>query len=220
MNLPDGPAMVPSVEGVRGPLAAFGRAHPELTRLVLFGSLARGEAHADSDVDVVASFAPGSSPRGMAGFAYLDDLEQTLAVHWGRRVDLIGQGALESAERAATMPSLTRYSGTASSSMDLSQRQLDALEPIADHGRKPAQWVGQWPSLAGLGADWKAGEALRRCVEFIGEAATRLGPPFHPEHPEVPWRLAVGRRNRLVQGYDDVDDARLWRTASEDLPEL
>ena len=105
--------MVPSVEAVRGPLAAFGRAHPEITRLVLFGSLARGEAHADSDVDVVASFAPGSTPGGMAGFAYLDDLEQTLAAHLGRRVDLIGQGALESAERRGNhaLPHAVRRDG-------------------------------------------------------------------------------------------------------------
>ena len=35
----------------------------------------------------------------MAGFAYLDDLEQALAARLGRRVHLVEQGALESAER-------------------------------------------------------------------------------------------------------------------------
>ena len=104
--------------------------------------------------------------------------------------------------------------------MNLSPRQLDALEHIADHCRKAAQLVSQLQSLDGLIADWKAGYALMRCVEVIGEAATRLGPQFHDENPEVPWRLVVGMRNRLVHGYDDVDDARLWQTASEDLPEL
>ena len=55
-------------------------------------------------------------------------------------------------------------------------------------------------------------------MKVSGQTATRLGPPFHPEHLEVPWRLVVGRRNRLVHDYDGVDEARLWRTASEDLP--
>ena len=104
--------------------------------------------------------------------------------------------------------------------MHLSQRQLDALEHIADHCRKAAQLVSELQSLDGLSADWKAGYALMRCVGVIGEAAARLGPQFYAEHPEVPWRLVVGMRNRLVHGYHDVDDAKLWQTASEDLPEL
>ena len=105
--------MIPTVEGVRGPLAAFGRDHSEITRLVLFGSLARGEAHADSDVDVVASFAPNSTPRGMANFAYMDDLEQALATQLGRRVDLIKQEALESATRRGShsLPRAVRRDG-------------------------------------------------------------------------------------------------------------
>ena len=104
--------------------------------------------------------------------------------------------------------------------MNWNPRQLDALEHIADHCRKAAELVSQLQSLDGLSADWKAGYALMRCVEVIGEAATRLGPEFYQAHPEVPWRLVVGMRNRLVHGYDEVDDARLWQTASEDLPEL
>ena len=104
--------------------------------------------------------------------------------------------------------------------MNLSQRQLDALGHIVDHCRKAAELVSQLQSLDGLEADWKAGYALMRCVEVIGEAATRLGPQFHTEHPEVPWRLVVGMRNQLVHGYDKVDNATLWQTASEDLPEL
>ena len=104
--------------------------------------------------------------------------------------------------------------------MNLSPRQLDALEHIADHCRKAAQLVSQLQSLDRLSADWKAEYALMRCVEVIGEAATRLGPQFHAEHPEIPWRLVVEMRNQLVHGYDKVDDPTLWQTASEDLPEL
>ena len=104
--------------------------------------------------------------------------------------------------------------------MNLSQRQLDVLEHVADHCRKAAQLVSQLQSLAGLGADWKAGYALMRCVEVIGEAATRLGPQFHAEHLEIPWRLVIGMRDRLVHDYDKVNHSALWQTASENLPEL
>jgi uncharacterized protein with HEPN domain len=57
-------------------------------------------------------------------------------------------------------------------------------------------------------------------VEVIGEASTRLGPQFQGEHPEVPWRLITGMRNRLIHGYDQVEMDLLWETATQDLPML
>ena len=68
-------------------------------RIELFGSVARGENTPESDVDLVVSFALGSLPRGMAGFAFLDDLENGLAVRIGRPVNLIEKAAVENARR-------------------------------------------------------------------------------------------------------------------------
>ena len=64
-------------------LIAFGRAHPAIQRIALFGSVARGEVTAESDVDVVVKFQPGSLPRGLAGFGFLNDLEAELATRLG-----------------------------------------------------------------------------------------------------------------------------------------
>ena len=64
MNSPDCTAAAPTVDAVRGPLVAFAQFYPEIIRLVLFGSLARGDAHAESAVDVVTGFAPENAPRG------------------------------------------------------------------------------------------------------------------------------------------------------------
>jgi predicted nucleotidyltransferase len=58
-------------------------------RIALFGSLARGEANADSDVDVLVEFEPGG--KSFDRFLALSDLlEQIL----GRRVDLVTTEAL------------------------------------------------------------------------------------------------------------------------------
>jgi uncharacterized protein len=51
--------------------------------LALFGSIARGEAGEDSDVDVLVTFEPGRTP-GLAYFALQDELGSIL----GRAVDL------------------------------------------------------------------------------------------------------------------------------------
>lgn len=58
------------------------------TNVRVFGSLARGEGRADSDVDLVVDMAPGR--RGLEYFTLRVDLEEAL----GRSVDLIiGNGS-------------------------------------------------------------------------------------------------------------------------------
>ena len=89
----------PTLESLRPVLAAFGRAHPEVQRIELFGSVARGEATSLSDVDLVVEFMPGSVPRGMAGFAFLDDLECELAADLNVSVDLITSGSVRTAAK-------------------------------------------------------------------------------------------------------------------------
>ena len=62
--------------------------------------------------------------------------------------------------------------------------------------------------------------ALERAVSVIGEAATRLSEEFQAQHPEIPWHQIIGMRNRIIHGYDAVDDEVLWKTAAENAPEL
>ena len=57
------------------------------------------EATPTSDVDVVVQFTPGSLPRGLAGFAFLDDLEGELSRELGFPVNLITTGSLQTASR-------------------------------------------------------------------------------------------------------------------------
>lgn len=57
--------------------------------LAVFGSVARGEASADSDVDLLYVLAPGAR----LGFA-LNRLEDELADVFGRPVDLVSRKAL------------------------------------------------------------------------------------------------------------------------------
>jgi uncharacterized protein len=58
-------------------------------RLALFGSVARGEARIDSDVDLLVQFLPGAK-----SFERFLTLSELLAARLGRRVDLITVEAL------------------------------------------------------------------------------------------------------------------------------
>jgi uncharacterized protein with HEPN domain len=54
----------------------------------------------------------------------------------------------------------------------------------------------------------------------IGEAVKRLSPAFRAAHPEVPWRLIAGTRDKLIHFYEGVDLDQVWGMVTADLPEL
>ena len=58
-------------------------------RLALFGSIARGEAHANSDVDLLVQFFPGAK-----SYAHFLALSELLEARLGRRVELVTLEAL------------------------------------------------------------------------------------------------------------------------------
>jgi uncharacterized protein with HEPN domain len=62
--------------------------------------------------------------------------------------------------------------------------------------------------------------ALVKCIEIIGEAATKVGPETRKLYPEVPWPAVVTMRHRLIHAYYDMDVDRIWDTVTEDLPPL
>jgi uncharacterized protein with HEPN domain len=62
--------------------------------------------------------------------------------------------------------------------------------------------------------------AVERHLEIIGEAAGRVSQSFRETHREVPWRQIIAQRNILAHEYGDVDDALVWRVATERMSEL
>jgi len=61
-----------------------------VARLAVFGSLARGEAQADSDPDILVTFKPGAK----AGLAFAG-LQRELETVFDRPVDLLARSAVE-----------------------------------------------------------------------------------------------------------------------------
>ncbi len=61
--------------------------------------------------------------------------------------------------------------------------------------------------------------AVEREVEIIGEATSRIlqsDPTFELEHA----RKIVNTRNRVIHGYDSVDDETIWGIVIKHLPRL
>jgi uncharacterized protein with HEPN domain len=62
--------------------------------------------------------------------------------------------------------------------------------------------------------------AMTRLLEIIGEAANRVSDDVQAQYPELPWLQMVGLRNRLMDGYDNVDFDILFTILQINLPEL
>ncbi|MEW6647299.1 MAG: DUF86 domain-containing protein [Pseudomonadota bacterium] len=63
-------------------------------------------------------------------------------------------------------------------------------------------------------------DATLRNLELIGEAATHIPDDIRAAHPEIPWRMIVATRNRLIHGYLGIDDDTLWSIIRDDVPDL
>ncbi len=74
-------------------------------------------------------------------------------------------------------------------------------------------------------ADYESAEvtrlAVERLLEIVGEALTvalRIDPELSNRFPDL--RRAVGLRNRIIHGYDDINDVVIWDIVQLNLPPL
>jgi uncharacterized protein with HEPN domain len=73
---------------------------------------------------------------------------------------------------------------------------------------------------AGLVASPLHYDATVRNLELIGEAATHVPDAVRAAHPQVPWRLIIATRNRLIHGYLGIDNDTLWSLIQDHVPAL
>ena len=62
--------------------------------------------------------------------------------------------------------------------------------------------------------------AVERQILVIGEAAARVSSTLRDAHPEIPWSSIIAQRNILAHEYGEILVERIWRVASEHIPEL
>ena len=63
-------------------------------------------------------------------------------------------------------------------------------------------------------------DATVRNLELIGEAATHIPNEIQQTSPQIPWRLIIATRNRLIHGYLGIDNDTLWSIIRGDIPAL
>ncbi len=83
-----------------------------------------------------------------------------------------------------------------------------ALEMAGGHGR------------ADVSGNLMLAMALTRCLEILGEAASRVTPQVCSRFHTIPFSKMVSMRNHLIHAYFDVDLDIVWTTIEDDLPSL
>ncbi len=72
--------------------------------------------------------------------------------------------------------------------------------------------------------EFRSNKVLRYAIErqmlVIGEAAGHVSSTFRDAHSEIPWHSIIAQRNILAHEYGEILVERIWRVASERIPEL
>ena len=107
---------------------------------------------------------------------------------------------------------------------------------MSDHDRKKREWRFYLEDMieftlkiqsytdgldqAGFIAEHVIYDATLRNLELIGEAATHIPKEIQSANPDIPWRLIIATRNRLIHAYLGIDDDTIWSIIQDDIPAL
>jgi uncharacterized protein with HEPN domain len=103
--------------------------------------------------------------------------------------------------------------------MSAERTHIDYIADILDAIRKVKQFI-QGMAFEEFTRDDKTVFAVIRGLEIIGEATKRIPSSVRDLYSEVPWREMAGMRDKLTHDYFGVNLIVLWKTATQDLPNL
>ena len=96
---------------------------------------------------------------------------------------------------------------------------LDHMQQAASDACSFVEGLGKDDFLA----DKRTQQAVIMSLIIIGEAVTKVMDgyaEFAQSHRQVPWRNMRGMRNRMANGYFDINLDVVWETVQEWLPAL
>ena len=81
------------------------------------------------------------------------------------------------------------------------------------------EYIGKTPSFEFYENNRQLQQAVERNIEIIGEATKRII-DIDPNINITNTRRIVGTRNRIIHGYDDIDNSEIWSIIVNNLPIL
>lgn len=186
-------------------------------RVRIFGSVARGEATAASDIDLLLDFAPGEE----YGLLHLMRVKALLEDLLGRRVDVVTEASLRDPLRGEILADA-----------------VDVLEmppvPQVTHREKRWRWrlfdlISALDRMMGATApltlttfrrdEWIQDAVLLGLVR-LGETTKYVPQSVQDRTPRIPWAYLRDIRNLIAHDYFSIDPALIWHTVRKELPAL
>lgn len=172
---------------------------------LLFGSYARGEATAASDIDVIVVGGANFRPRDIL-------LLGRSCASAPRRTWM----PLRSGRSTPALPSMKASCGRGSRSHE--EIGQGAPEKDRCHMGKPESRDAQARHYAGASARGRVFPVgLTTPLYNIGEQVYQLSPEFKASYPEQPWNMVAGLRHRLVHDYDGINWSIIVEVLFEDM---
>jgi uncharacterized protein with HEPN domain len=171
-------------------------------KIGIFGSLARGDEHPGSDIDIEVEFEQGSDTyRNYIGLALY--LEELLG---GRRIDLVTTRVLEGylhADVAADHAEINRDRVYITRMLD---EMVFLLQRKRDLGFRE------------FSRDDLMKRAVIRSLEIIGDGATRTSDATKKAYPGIPWKELAAMKDRLAGMYFSPDWVLVWDIIAQEIP--
>ncbi|ADV66896.1 HepT-like ribonuclease domain-containing protein [Deinococcus maricopensis] len=183
-------------------------------RVRVFGSVARAEATAASDVDVLVEFAEP------AGLLTLVRAEAWFEGALGYRTDTVTEGALKSALRGDVLAdAVDPLTGEAPGAAPRRKRWRWRAAEMLDAIDRAERYTDGLTLAAFRASDLHVDAVLRQLIR-LGETSKFVPDTVRVFYPDVPWADLRAMRNLIAHDYFGVDVALVWHTARVELPAL
>ncbi|MVN87965.1 DUF86 domain-containing protein [Deinococcus sp. HMF7620] len=188
-----------------------------VSRVRVFGSVARGEATPGSDIDLLVDWAPGT-PRGLLDLMRVREVFEDVL---GRRVDVLTAAPLrhplrgEILEDAVDVLAVPNPAPRTHRPKRWRWRVYDLLAAI---DRIAAYTSGH--SLTTFTRDEAVRDAVLHNLARLGETTKFIPQSVQDRAPHLPWALLRDIRNLVSHDYFGIEPALIWHTARVELPAL
>lgn len=192
--------------------------------LSLFGSTARDEARADSDVDLLVELDYDKLPAWG-----LIDLRLHLKNLLQREVDLTNPNLLKPRLRSRILKEAIPVLSVPQASKinnkepdDMPRKDWKAyIDDILKAVAKVKRYTEELTFEEFL-ADERTTDAVLRNLTIIGEAVSnqKLPKEIQERHPQIEWAKINEVRNIVVHQYDEVELKIVWRICQDSVPRL
>ena len=191
----------------------------------VFGSYARGDFHADSDLDLLVDFDKGVNLFDMIG------LEQFLEDKLGCKVDVVPWDLLREELRPSVFSEMISFESGPEDFTHLQSKYCVETNnpPMRNYqlylkdifeAMGAAQVFVEGTDFEAFVSDDKTASAVVRKLEIIGEATKNVPETIRQAYPQVPWRQMAGMRDRIIHVYFDVNYTIVWEVVTELIPPL